>query len=1179
MNKNSKSRFPDLLLKSMSFLLLVGIISIVNAGGDKNYQRNTGLNKTNAEYFLFNINNLYVPIDNKGVIADVDAGNGAGGKYDGKTFFFSGGFFLSGLDSSKGGELFASGVLSASRIEDYLPGPVGSISTDSKNQMYILSANDAPFSASWQNWKNAVTLGADFYDGDKDGIYNPVDKNNNGEWDANEDRPDLLGDVTAWCVYNDNVPKAQRRFNDVPPKGIEIRQTFFGFRTKGIIGNMLFVRYRIVNRGTVSPKYDSVYFSVAADPDLGDYADDLIGCDINITSDGRPRSAGYVYNKTADAQYGANCPTFLLDFFQGPIVQGAATDTAYNTRGRYLGRDTMPGYKNLPLTAYTQYMQSHPTHGDPNTRFELRNYMLGGKGKDGRPVDPGKWSFGSVKGYDAKLAIPHYMYHGDPVADTGWINTTPIDQRMMLNTGPFTLEKDKPVDIVAGIVLGRDGAASVKSVNVAKQYDEMAQTLFDRNFKSVAPPDSIEYSVRTGDGFIDISFPTSKLSKYHVQDSILQIDRIFQGVYLTAYRTESKRETIAGIENLKEVAHYAMANGVKNIIQKRSDGGVFTARPEADATRKLDPAVFNDSTKGRVVIRITEDPFTGGPLVKGKRYYFGLTQYTLNVYGVKNLVGDFLDYNSSALDEFENAMFNIDMNEHEYAPTTKGESTVHAKGTGAGAVDYVVVDRKKLTGNEYKVEFITDKAAANHEQYWRLINVTKNDTLIKSSKEFNYNFNDFSGAPTEGFILKVKPLEYKVAPLADQKYVTTASKPWITELFADDGTGAFYAGSDVPAKGITQAAMITNLSKVTKYNRARKVEIRFSTNPAFGKAYRYLRGFAGTNPSFHLNRAYYGSLINKAADTTSTASWARGPVGKFGEGFVDVPFQAWVKDTVLGEERQLAVAFIEKSKYFSKTSGPLVNKGLGNADGIWDPGKDIFGTGEVIIVFDENFDATGKQSVYTGLFKDKTGADVQYTSDIFAGYTIDQTKVDVTDSVKAIAASPWYNAMYIVALQALSNDRWKDGDKFVIPLNAYPYSEKDAFTFKTKVGGALTNNEQKELWNKVNVFPNPLFAYNPYTSLDPNANADDPFVTFSNLPPSDITIKIFTLSGQQIRTLHRGDSQRFSLTSPFLEWDLKNEDGLRVASGLYIAIVNSPEFGDKVLKFSIILPQKQLPRY
>ena len=52
--------------------------------------------------------------------------------------------------------------------------------------------------------------------------------NGNGQWDPNEDMPDLLGDETAWCVYNDNVPQYLRRWLS-PPYGIEIRQTIFAY--------------------------------------------------------------------------------------------------------------------------------------------------------------------------------------------------------------------------------------------------------------------------------------------------------------------------------------------------------------------------------------------------------------------------------------------------------------------------------------------------------------------------------------------------------------------------------------------------------------------------------------------------------------------------------------------------------------------------------------------------------------------------------------------------------------------------------------------------------------------------------------------------------------------------------------------------------------------------------------
>ncbi len=63
---------------------------------------------------------------------------------------------------------------------------------------------------------------------DNDGIYNPIDLNGNGVWDPDEDRPDIIGDQVAWCVFNDAVMQ-RLRFQGVPPLGIEIHQTVFLF--------------------------------------------------------------------------------------------------------------------------------------------------------------------------------------------------------------------------------------------------------------------------------------------------------------------------------------------------------------------------------------------------------------------------------------------------------------------------------------------------------------------------------------------------------------------------------------------------------------------------------------------------------------------------------------------------------------------------------------------------------------------------------------------------------------------------------------------------------------------------------------------------------------------------------------------------------------------------------------
>jgi hypothetical protein len=182
----------------------------------------------------------------------------------------------------------------------------------------------------------------------------------------------------------------------------------------------------------------------------------------------------------------------------------------------------------------------------------------------------------------------------------------------------------------------------------------------------------------------------------------------------------------------------------------------------------------------------------------------------------------------------------------------------------------------------------------------------------------------------------------------------------------------------------------------------------------------------------------------------------------------------------------------------------------------------------------------------------------------------------VTEEQRAIFSANWFNAMYVVGLERLNETSfYTDGDILAIPLAVYPYTETDVYQFQTTRGGILSDDEERELFKKVNVYPNPLYGFNVATSYT-NSPTDEPFVTFSNLP-EEITVKVYSLSGQLLRTLTQDDKS--VPTSPFLRWDLQNESGLRVASGLYLAIVSSPRFGEKVLKFSIIMPEKQIQKF
>jgi hypothetical protein len=451
-----------------------------------------------GDAYALDINNIYLPLNRRGVLADVNLPPlGTGGQFGGHSFLFSGGFFLSGYSN---GELWANAVASASLVEDYIQGEVGDPNNPNA-QLYKIRSDDEPFGYSWEDWSDAVGLGADYYDGDGNGYYDPIDLNGNNQWDTNEDRPDILGDETLWCVYHDGVPVGQRRWNTTIEVGVEVRQTVFAYSTVSELQNIIFIRYRIKYAGLGLPgepdALDDVYFGVWDDPDIGTAGNDLVGCDTLL-------SGQFSYNWYTDPIYGNNPPSFFVRTLSGPATyipgitfidnngngtydEGIDTpiDTAYVNRGKTIGIKEYPGAKNLELSSANHYINGDPNLSDPTTKEEAKNYMIG-LTKFGILLDPCTWSYGQVRGgVDCSQVNPMFWYSGDPVTDYGWINVGPRDQRQMQNTGPFTLEKGKEFEIFVAYIVGQ-GTDYLTSITEAKTTAGIAGVLYKSNFDTTS---------------------------------------------------------------------------------------------------------------------------------------------------------------------------------------------------------------------------------------------------------------------------------------------------------------------------------------------------------------------------------------------------------------------------------------------------------------------------------------------------------------------------------------------------------------------------------------------------------------------------------------------------------------------------------------------------------------------
>jgi hypothetical protein len=123
------------------------------------------------------------------------------------------------------------------------------------------------------------------------------------------------------------------------------------------------------------------------------------------------------------------------------------------------------------------------------------------------------------------------------------------------------------------------------------------------------------------------------------------------------------------------------------------------------------------------------------------------------------------------------------------------------------------------------------------------------------------------------------------------------------------------------------------------------------------------------------------------------------------------------------------------------------------------------------------------------------------------------------------------------------------------------------FEFVGKGIKELEQTDYKGALAKVNVVPNPYYAYSGYET-----NQFSNTIKITNLPDRAV-VTIYTVDGKFVRKFDRAASPKVrggsnpainaSQTSPALEWDLKNAVGIPVASGVYLIHVVAPDLGEE----------------
>jgi hypothetical protein len=296
--------------------------------------------------------------------------------------------------------------------------------------------------------------------------------------------PDVLGDQMLWTVYNDaDASLHQNGAGQTAPLGVEVQQTTFGFNRQGALGNTVFVKFKFINAGSDTLK--NMFASLWADPDLGGFTDDLVGCDTTL-------SLGFCYNATNNDQlYGASPPAVGYDFFQGP-------------KG--------PGGTPLPLTSFNKYINGT----DPGSFDETYNYMQGFQPDGSDLIDP-------LTGLVTKFFHP-----GDPVTGAGWLDSNPADRRFLLNSGPFTMAPGDTQEVVGAIIIGQ-GKNRLSSVASLKFFDTFAQAAFDSAFNLPSPPPQPKVDVATDHGTVILSWDAGSRENYHQPGYKFEGYNVYQG--------------------------------------------------------------------------------------------------------------------------------------------------------------------------------------------------------------------------------------------------------------------------------------------------------------------------------------------------------------------------------------------------------------------------------------------------------------------------------------------------------------------------------------------------------------------------------------------------------------------------------------------------------------------------
>jgi hypothetical protein len=949
-----------------------------------------------------------------------------------------------------------------------------------------------------------------------------TDVDDNGSYDPTVDVPGVPGaDQTIWYVANDTEPGLTQDLYGTNPLGIEMQATFWAYAQTGALGNMFFRKYIITNKTDVW-NGGGEGPQTFRDMYVSMWSDPDVG---NSTDDfagsDTVLSLSYAYNALAnDPTYNPLPPPAAgFDFFQGPLLTGIAGEDRNKN-----------GVDDADDFAIFDGEVVGP--GFINLPMTASYYFARG---DASVVDPTlQSSAGADQFYNfmqGRIGLtgdffvdPNtglettFTLTGDAQTGTGWVDGQLI--------GPG----DRRIGMAAGPFEMAPG--EVQEVVVAEicagaipGVDRLSAIGLLKFYDQIA---QVAY-----DNFFDLPIPPPAPSV-----EVVELDRQIllnwgedvekvnatesfddKGYVFEGYNVYQLPSAASSVGEGVRLATFDVLNGVGKI----SD---FVFDPTLGEVIRI-PVQFGNDTGIERFMSITTDRIKGGvPLINGIRYHFAVTAY---------------NYNPSPTaipNNLENPIKIITVIPQAEAPGeiltyTSGDTVdVIQNGESDGSVSPIVVNPSLLTGHEYRVEFDT----LNGEMVWNLLDLTANEVKLSNQTSFTGNPADYVQVDGMLVIVSGPPNGMKDWDIPEG----TRRFTWANAAFEFEGYlgqedhfggaigwgsphGVFGGGTE-PVAPTELVDVLLKLASVPEDPPINYEAVFDPNDENVSYGYRYGRGF-GTpmaRPEFD---PYY---VNTSATGYEYQDFAK-----------NVPLSAWdVSDP--DNPRRLAVGFLENNQEGDPTL-PVETAGGGLVDGRWWPGAHT--------VFDNV--AGGGPREWLWIF--------------LADYSETPNPEFQVEPIANPVPVMWWLTVNRRGNPPFSPN-FSGEDQFLIISNKV-IALDETFTFTAT---ATENSDElaRSQIEDINVFPNPYYGVN-----SEELNKYNRFVTFTHLP-NKAKIRIFNLAGVLVKTIEKDDEGQYQ------RWDLANDSGLPVASGLYLAYIELSDLGEtKILKVAIIQEQQILDRF